>query len=1259
MRPPEFDYESMTGLEFQALVSALVVREFPRAQCMPLHGRDGGRDVIVQEVVDGQFRDNIIFQVKMKERSETGVPTTKDLYEWVVEHVNREVVKQPSLISRGMTEYVLVTNIPASGDMHKGLRDQVSRLLADKIQVKSRVLWREDLNTRLRAHPDVALAHGLLVGDSTLRSMLSDRGIIAGSEADVITRAMLSYCTVQYTEDSVLRFSQVDLDPVPLLNMFVDVPMTLKRPKRARPGDEWTRSVRVAYSAMRIHKSSSSNVEIPQFHEYSAAPGAADLILHGHANIFDRAMIEGAPGQGKTTISQYVCQVYRAQLLGKKEDLKRIGSFHQSTPFRMPFRVELRKYASWLSARESGDVETGLLAYIANLVSESVDIAVEAKMIVAVLCGTRSIIMLDGLDEVAEATSRLLVIDKINKLSENLRTWNAEARVVVTTRPSMIAPVGDIESLEFANFTLANLRTRHITKYAGRWYKIKSLSSEKKFQINSILMESLKSRHVADLARNAMQLAILLYLIQIRGRSLPQKRTALYHSYIQAFQSRESDKSLPVSEYGDLLLDLHGYVAWILHCRSELGSVEGTRGEIEKPELQEIVADYLEFEGYQRNLVRNILDGVQRFFMLVERNEGYFEFEVQPLREFFAARHLYTTSPQVPTVEVPAGTRPDRLAALLHNPYWLNVLRFFAGHYQKGELADLVRQMEDLADSSKWGAVAYPYNVMRMVLQDYSTYQSRRDTSAVARRLMHDLGSRLVARGFETLYWTGVDPITLSDDTGRREIVEAARNDLKKELPPEVLRELAEIISVNDLDPTDWWRELWLSQAADRDFMLGRFGVTTGALAKISVEEALAICESSGNSMWFRLIEAGRADVLEALPERSALAIQKLLKDGHIATLAVSRQSNWVAALPRLLTTRTSGLYVDDQSADHTWFNVNKAAKELEKAAEGLADSEIKPFVELTARLSRLLKDRGSSYYFFKGAEKLVSDLVADSWAAWRFALLSVRGNQKYPEVENFFDPAVLPSDRLETLVSSRFNLDYCVKIASSTKMEDGDSMARRMAFCAAMLCWAPPAVLMRVLPIVDKWWSKLTPLQMVELESCINSVDDQARKFVRKKSRLLSKTDLEALRGLTPSLRVFLGIRVRAAERRYIINSVLADTRTHSDVFVDSAVIAPLSIEFVRRPSRDLLEEIRIRFATALFSSALLEGSNDWISPSFKSLAKAPDLVEEVLRKPRAYPWRMLMMANHVASSWLASDVISLRTAANSGDWFEHDADK
>ena len=80
---------------------------------------------------------------------------------------------------------------------------------------------------------------------------------------------------------------------------------------------------------------------------------------------------------------------------------------------------------------------------------------------------------------------------------------------------------------------------------------------------------------------------------------------------------------------------------------------------------------------------------VERIGALVSRVEGVYEFEVQPLREYFAARHLYKTAPYSPPGRQCKGRRPERFEALARSFYWTNVTRFFCGFYAVGELAGL------------------------------------------------------------------------------------------------------------------------------------------------------------------------------------------------------------------------------------------------------------------------------------------------------------------------------------------------------------------------------------------------------------------------------------------------------------------------------------------------------------------------------------------------------------------------------------------
>ena len=92
---------------------------------------------------------------------------------------------------------------------------------------------------------------------------------------------------------------------------------------------------------------------------------------------------------------------------------------------------------------------------------------------------------------------------------------------------------------------------------------------------------------------------------------------------------------------------------------------------------------YLKDEGQDETLAKRLFTGmVERVVALVSRVEGTYEFEVQPLREYFAARHLYDTAPYSPPGRESKGTLPDRFDALARDLFWQNVTRFYAGLLQ-------------------------------------------------------------------------------------------------------------------------------------------------------------------------------------------------------------------------------------------------------------------------------------------------------------------------------------------------------------------------------------------------------------------------------------------------------------------------------------------------------------------------------------------------------------------------------------------------
>lgn len=205
--------------------------------------------------------------------------------------------------------------------------------------------------------------------------------------------------------------------------------------------------------------------------------------------------------------------------------------------------------------------------------------------------------------------------------------------------------------------------------------------------------------HIVDLTRNPMQLTILLSLIHQIGYSLPDQRTDLYRKYLELFFTREAEKTPSVKKHSAVLQSFIQYLAWVLQSQAESA---GTRGSISSTELQEMAREYLRDAKESVSLADDLFGGgLERIFVLVERVSGLYEFEVQPLREFFCARHLYETSP-VGTYryQTPRGDRAQRFEALAQNPFWLNVTRFYAGSYEPGEIGSLVLSLKEMIRSA-------------------------------------------------------------------------------------------------------------------------------------------------------------------------------------------------------------------------------------------------------------------------------------------------------------------------------------------------------------------------------------------------------------------------------------------------------------------------------------------------------------------------------------------------------------------------------
>jgi hypothetical protein len=128
-------------------------------------------------------------------------------------------------------------------------------------------------------------------------------------------------------------------------------------------------------------------------------------------------------------------------------------------------------------------------------------------------------------------------------------------------------------------------------------------------------------------------------------------------------------------------------------------------------QLKALVRDYLRSQSLDEALAEVLFPGVVEriYFLVAPVDGGNYRFEVDPLREYFAARHLYETAQQAPAADDKPGSLVDRFAGMARNATWLDVIRFYAGCYSEGAAPSLIDGLQELAAENAFKLTSYPH----------------------------------------------------------------------------------------------------------------------------------------------------------------------------------------------------------------------------------------------------------------------------------------------------------------------------------------------------------------------------------------------------------------------------------------------------------------------------------------------------------------------------------------------------------------------
>ncbi len=564
-----------------------------------------------------------------------------------------------------------------------------------------------------------------------------------------------------------------------------------------------------------------------------------------------------------------------------------------------------------------------------------------------------------------------------------------------------------------------------------------------------------------------MQLAIVLSLINTRGVSLPDKRTALYDNYVDLFFSRESEKSAIVREHRELLRDIHCYLAWVLHGEAERA---GGRGSITEERLKQVVHDFLYAQGHDTSLIDDLFTGViERVVALVSRVEGTFEFEVQPLREYFAARHLYDTAPYTPVGDETAGTRPERFDAIARNFYWTNVARFYAGCYNRGELPSLVEGLEELVEDKEYRYTNHPHVLAATLLSDWVFAQLPRSQSKVVELVLTPMGLRHMLN--ETaLGRIRSEPIALPKRCGGAELLKRALDLLVEAKTVDQANSLIRLIVKNGTtdDLADAWKGINFSKELNPERYL-EIAFQLEVLPYFSNEELDRICEASKKSEWQcrTLLRGRKFDYIVRKPDLiessvnvvfDGASVSPIRNRGHLFELAWMLTS--VQCYMGLIGVRNWGA----DSVRHALIDtMNGGADKVESEAEALGEvgKKLVRFVdagrEVFARGSSeaIANQNGFSALIDVGVEQFGHRRSLSKLAVF-LAGARLRGSRSRDVQELTNDSA--------SLVNRALGARYRAGNASWWRRQllgvNGDDQAYFVALC--MIVWAGPTVMVK-----------------------------------------------------------------------------------------------------------------------------------------------------------------------------------------------------
>ncbi len=1241
-------FENLGDERFQELCQCIINTQFSNTQCFPVGQPDGGRDGLAYI---GNKGESTVFQVKFSRDGNN----VSNIYEWLSSTIKKELPKIKFLAERRNAKaYYLITNVKGSSHLDNGTIDKIKHFLDETIPIPAFCWWRDDLSRFLDTYPLLKWSFcDILNGQDILNYNVFQNLEEKKEKRESVLRA---YLQDQYDLDCEVKFKQIELQNN-IFDLFVDVPIIPKEEIRNLSRNEVKSNVFQCIRAWHIH----SKYELDKVDE--ECTGAVDYLLSLNKYVkSSKLVVEGGPGQGKSTITQYICQVHRARLLNRKWEIEKIPIKVRNMPLQIPFKIDLRDFASWLNRQnpysnivndnyfERRWQESFESFLIAHIFYHSKIEDFEMSDFFAIGKRAAVLIVLDGFDEIADTKLRNKVVEAIQKGYSRLSSNLLSLQFIITSRPAAFANSNSFPIIEYPHFELSDIKDSTTKEYLEKWIHSKRMTEREAHSIRKLVEEKLKLPHLKELAKSPMQLAILISLLNTRGESLPNKRTSLYDSYIDLFFNRESEKNADIRDQRDLIINIHRYLAWVLHSEAETLK---NNGRIEIQRLKNKLNTYLKSEGHPIDLADKLFSVMhERVCALVSRVQGTFEFEVQPLREYFCAKYLYDTAPYCPAGTEKNGTKPDRFEALAKNYYWHNVLRFFAGCFDRGELPMLIFKLKEIQSDPILKYTSFPRYITAQLLSDWVFSQYPKLFQNAIEIILDGINiGAVLSEGYRAKKNTIVLPI----NCGKQELVNQCMACLKKFPTEDYAKELINIIVNNNESCVKEWKEYCLNLSGEKLTQWFKYGYNLGILCKLSyneIDEILAIDSNKDCKKLILLINSNQFNYINTRPQHKQLLLENIL-NGNVFFIDRRGNNSPIYQLYKLLCIQYNGRLYQD-----TLYDVNMPYESFfydQRIIMNLDEEENQNNIPIVDPLDeKIINILGNCKSVFSMPIEqwrisiLPWDIVVeetrkifgDSILLYEYAVLSAgikSQTQKFSEFNNLEDSKQSLCKRIRYARLKSGNVSYWKNILSQS---DNKYLA-----LLVLLVWGTAKTIIELLPTIDQLYNILSEANQDKLIESLEKLGWLSSMSMTKEQHAYLRSELN----ISDKCKLILFLRMKYEDRIEYID-VFFQFYNGNDLKILSLKLNYL-IQNIRQAANISILLPEIKRIYLKMNSPL----NFYLNRRRHNITLDYESAKIIMSDCHSYPRILCSIAEEICHDYAIKNTKAVGKIAADDDWFEY----